>query len=269
MIDGFKAAALDAGKRILEIYEAGFESQTKGDGTPVTVADQQAEKIILDHLQQFCPDIPVVAEEEAAAGHVPEVGDRFILVDPLDGTREFINRNGEFTVNIGLIENGLPVVGVIYAPVLGELFWGDVGKGAWQATVKDGLIDDVKELVSASAPEQIRVLASRSHRTEATNALIDRMGQTEIIAAGSSLKFCRVAQGLADFYPRLGPTMEWDTAAGQAILCAAGGQVIVEGGEPMCYGKSKDSKNKPFANPYFVAVGDEKIISHYGLRSDW
>lgn len=269
MIEGFKLAALEAGQRILGIYEEGFQSETKGDGSPVTIADQQAEEIILNHLSALCPDVPVIAEEAMAAGIMPEIGSRFILVDPLDGTREFISRNGEFTVNIALIENGIPTKGVINAPVTGELFWGDVGQGAYRAEVKGLELGDAVEMGCSAFAEELRVLASRSHRSERTNALLEKLENSSIVAAGSSLKFCRLAEGKADFYPRMEPTMEWDTAAGQAILCAAGGAVIIEGGAPLAYGKLKTPQGKPFANPCFLAVADEKIISHYGLRTGW
>ncbi|MGH0003076.1 3'(2'),5'-bisphosphate nucleotidase CysQ [Pseudovibrio ascidiaceicola] len=269
MIEGFKLAALEAGQRILGIYEEGFQSETKGDGSPVTIADQQAEEIILRHLSILCPDVPVIAEEATAAGVMPEIGSRFILVDPLDGTKEFINRNGEFTVNIALIENGKPTKGVIYAPATRELFWGEDNKGAFRADVRGLEWGEETQMVCKVVSDELLVLASRSHRCEKTNALISKLDNSSIIAAGSSLKFCRLAEGNADFYPRMGPTMEWDTAAGQAILCAAGGTVVVEGGEPLEYGKLKTPQGKPFANPCFLAVADEKIISHYGLRSGW
>lgn len=269
MIEGFKLAALEAGRRILAIYEDDFQSETKGDGSPVTIADQEAEEIILKHLSGLCADVPVIAEEAMAAGIMPEIGLRFILVDPLDGTREFISRNGEFTVNIALIEDGVPVKGVIYAPVTGELFWGEVGQGAYRAVVNDLELGDVIEINCSVFSDELRVLASRSHRSERTEALLAKLENSSTVAAGSSLKFCRLAEGKADFYPRLEPTMEWDTAAGQAILCAAGGAVVVEGGAPLIYGKLETPQDKPFANPCFLAVADEKIISHYGLRSGW
>ncbi|GHB34528.1 3'(2'),5'-bisphosphate nucleotidase CysQ [Pseudovibrio japonicus] len=269
MIEGFKFAALEAGQRILAIYEEGFQSVAKGDGSPVTIADQEAEKIVLKYLAEFCADVPVIAEEAMAAGTMPEIGSRFILVDPLDGTREFISRNGEFTVNIALIEDGAPVKGVIYAPVTGELFWAEVGQGAYRAVANGLEYGNVAQINCSVLSEELRVLASRSHRSERTEALLAKLENSSTVAAGSSLKFCRLAEGKADFYPRLEPTMEWDTAAGQAILCAAGGAVVVEGGAPLIYGKLKTPLDKPFANPCFLAVADEKIISHYGLRSGW
>ncbi|QUS53970.1 3'(2'),5'-bisphosphate nucleotidase CysQ [Pseudovibrio brasiliensis] len=269
MIESFKLAALEAGQRILGIYEEGFQFETKGDGSPVTIADQQAEEIILNHLSTLCPDVPVIAEEAMAAGIMPEIGSRFILVDPLDGTREFISRNGEFTVNIALIEDGNPTKGVIYAPVTRELFWGTVGQGAYRAEANGLELGEVTQMSCSAFSEELRVLASRSHRSERTNALLEKLDNSSIVAAGSSLKFCRLAEGKADFYPRMEPTMEWDTAAGQAILCAAGGSVVVEGGGPLEYGKLETPQDKPFANPCFLAVADEKIISHYGIRSGW
>ncbi|KZK83177.1 3'(2'),5'-bisphosphate nucleotidase CysQ [Pseudovibrio sp. Ad13] len=269
MIEGFKLAALEAGQRILGIYGEDVQSKKKGDGSPVTVADQLAEEIILKHLAVLCPHIPVIAEESMEAGVMPETGSCFILVDPLDGTKEFINRNGEFTVNIALIEKGKPTKGVIYAPATGELFWGEDNKGAFRADAKGLECGDESQMSCKAVSDELLVLASRSHRCEKTNTLISKLENSSIIAAGSSLKFCRLAEGKADFYPRMGPTMEWDTAAGQAILCAAGGSVIVEGGEPLEYGKLETPQGKPFANPCFLAVADEKIISHYGLRSGW
>ncbi|MFS8181568.1 3'(2'),5'-bisphosphate nucleotidase CysQ [Pseudovibrio denitrificans] len=269
MIEGFKLAALEAGQRIMGIYEEEIQPDVKNDGSPVTVADQQAEEIILQHLTKLCPEIPVVAEESVAAGKIPQVGSQFILVDPLDGTKEFISRNGEFTVNIALVENGCPTVGVIYAPATGELFWGEIGRGAYRADTRDFELGVQTQMKCESSSKNLLVLASRSHRCEKTNSLIAKLDNTSIVAAGSSLKFCRLAEGKADIYPRMGPTMEWDTAAGQAILCAAGGSVIVEGGEPLKYGKVETPQGKPFANPCFIAVTDEKIISHYGLRSVW
>ncbi|KZL19102.1 3'(2'),5'-bisphosphate nucleotidase CysQ [Pseudovibrio axinellae] len=266
MIEGFKLAALEAGQCIMEIYEAGFQAHTKGDGTPVTVADQKAEDIILQHLSQLCPDIPVVAEEAMAGGSVPEIGERFILVDPLDGTREFINRNGEFTVNIALIENGAPTAGVIFAPAIELLYWGDHQNGAFSAKVTLAGSEAAQKIVCDAISEPIRVLASRSHLSPETESVISRLGSASITSAGSSLKFCRIAEGAADFYPRFGPTMEWDTAAGHAILCAAGGKVVTEDGAPLLYGKLDQPEKRPFENPYFLAVGDEKIISQCCAR---
>ncbi|MTI17560.1 3'(2'),5'-bisphosphate nucleotidase [Rhodobacteraceae bacterium RKSG542] len=269
MIECFIEAAVLGGKKIMDIYEGDMGVALKKDGTPVTIADQAAEEVILSHLQANLPPIPVVAEEASSAGNIPDTSERFILVDPLDGTREFIKRNGEFTVNIALIENGTPTAGVIYAPALGELFWGEAGKGAYKATVEDGVIGAPQEISCRKTMTAPKVLGSRSHMSEETLELVNRCSGAELIAAGSSLKFCRLAEGVADFYPRVGPTMEWDTAAGHAILLAAGGTVIVEGGEPLTYGKCEEGDRSAYANPSFVAVADEEIISRYGLSSNW
>jgi len=245
-------AALEAGAVAARIYHGGFEVAVKADATPVTTADHAAEEVILRHLARHLPGIPVVAEEQAAAGIVPVTGREFFLVDPLDGTKEFINRSGDFTVNIALVSAGRPVLGVVYAPATGRLFAGDVMAGeAWRMQREPG--------ATGSAPEPIRVrpvpaagvtaVASRSHRTPETDAYLSRYAVAELTSVGSSLKFCLVAEGSADLYPRLGPTMEWDTAAGHAVLAAAGGTVAGPDGTPLAYGKPD------FRNPWFVAAG--------------
>lgn len=243
-------AALAAGAEIARIYEAGCTVIEKGDGSPVTEADHRAEAIILDHLSAAFPDVPVVAEEEMAAGRMPALGNLFFLVDPLDGTRGFINRNGEFTVNIGLIDHGTPVAGVIYVPVSQRLYYGAHGKGAFRRVAgKDEPIH-----VRQSGSERIAV-GSRDPHAQGEAALQQRLGITDYRAASSSLKFCLIAEGEADLYPRTGPTMEWDTAAGHAILIAAGGRVMVlaDGEEqgPLRYGKADSG----FINPHFIARG--------------
>lgn len=229
----------------MEIYATDFVAQAKSDASPVTAADVAAEAIILASLRKHFPDIPVIAEEQAAAGHVEKIGARFFLVDPLDGTKEFISKNGEFTVNIGLIENGAPVMGVVYAPALGEMFAGAAGEGA-SRTIK-GVTEKIE--TRACPPEGPVVLASRSHRDRETEAFIAKQNCSAITNAGSSLKFCRLAEGKADLYPRFGRTMEWDTAAGHAVLVAAGGSVTNTDGTPFLYGKPG------FANPAFIAKG--------------
>ncbi len=242
-----------AGKEILSVYAEDFAVRAKGDESPVTEADERAEKIILRELAIHFPGIPVVAEELAAAGQLPDIGNRFFLVDPLDGTKEFINRNGEFTVNIALIENEVSVMGVVYAPARPAMYWGQVGKGAGSATL--GFADSISRVKWKKAkvrkiPEVgATVLASRSHRDEATEKYIQSIKMHKIIAAGSSLKFCRIAAGEADVYPRFGRTMEWDTAAGHAVLSAAGGFVRTVDGENLIYGKNALN----FANPSFIA----------------
>jgi len=246
-----------AGENILEVYAgADAGAAVKGDGSPVTVADTAAEAVILRELAARLPEIPVVAEEEAAAGRLPDVGRRFFLVDPLDGTKEFLSRNGEFTVNIALVEDGVPVAGVVYAPALGELYAGAVGEGARAATVTAGRPAGWVRIKARAVPEAgLDVVASRSHLTDETRDFIGRFTVNDLVSAGSSLKFCRVAAGAADLYPRLGRTMEWDTAAGDAVLRAAGGQVATLDGRPLAYGKRNQADDVDFANPWFVAAG--------------
>jgi sulfate adenylyltransferase subunit 2/3'(2'), 5'-bisphosphate nucleotidase len=242
---------LAAGAEILRIYATEFKVDAKGDASPVTEADRAAEAIILENLKHLAPDIPVVAEEEAAAGRIPETSGRFFLVDPLDGTKEFISRNGEFTVNIALIENGEPVYGAVYAPVPGKLYWGARGEGAYMAEVKDGQIGPSQPIRVRIPPAGgIAAVGSRSHGGDETQAYLKAFDVAEFKAAGSSLKFCLVAEGVADLYPRMGPTMEWDTAAGDAVLRAAGGRVETLDRSPLAYGKPG------FRNPHFVAFGD-------------
>ncbi|MDX5592851.1 3'(2'),5'-bisphosphate nucleotidase CysQ [Pseudovibrio sp. SPO723] len=270
MIEKFKEAALVAGQEAMKIYETDFMVEDKEDGSPVTIADQAAEDVIIKILGEAFPDLTVIGEESTAAGKVPETCNRFVIVDPIDGTKEFIKKNGEFTVNIGLIEDGVAIAGVVYAPALGELYWGDCHNGAFKATVENNKIVSTKPIRSRGLDENnVVVLASRSHRTPETQSLIDRLGNVEVMAAGSSLKFCRLAEGAADFYPRLSPTMEWDTAAGQAVLTAAGGATIVSGGEPLLYNKRDETNQRAFENPFFIAVGDEQIISRFSLKTGW
>ena len=237
----------------MDIYATDFSAKAKADLSPVTIADEEAEKIILAHLKKYWPDIPVVAEEAAAAGKIPAVADQFFLVDPLDGTKEFLSRNGEFTVNIALIKNGAPVSGVVYAPALSRMFIGNIEFGAAQAQLAVG------DQLSAANWQAIKVralpaggatvLASRSHRDAETETYLATLNVKEIIGAGSSLKFCTIAAGEADIYPRFGRTMEWDTAAGHAVLAAAGGKVCIVEGSPLKYGKSE----RGFDNPAFIA----------------
>jgi 3'(2'), 5'-bisphosphate nucleotidase len=245
------SAAIDAGRAICDIYSRGFEVQRKQDASPVTEADHAAEAIILERLALAAPGIPVVAEEEVAAGRIPTVGDRFFLVDPLDGTREFVARRGDFTVNIALIENGEPVLGVVYAPANSKLFAGDVAsRNAFrtaQRTEKTELAPREAIHVRDVPAQGITAVASRSHRTPETDAFLLKAKVKDLVSVGSSLKFGLVAAGEADLYPRLGPTMEWDTAAGHAVLAAAGGKVATLDGTPLRYGKPG------FRNPSFIA----------------
>jgi len=242
-----------AGAAIMAVYATDFAVRDKADASPVTAADEAAEKIILADLGKISPGVPVVAEEAVAAGKVPVIADRFFLVDPLDGTREFISHRDEFTVNIALIEAGRPVVGVVFAPARHELYWGDVGArraGRIDAD-PDGTMPSLGNLIEARLPpaEGLTAVASRSHRTPETDAFLANYPVREFLSIGSSLKFCLVAGGAADLYPRVGTTMEWDTAAGHAVLSAAGGSVTGLDGEPFTYGKPG------FRNGNFVAWG--------------
>jgi len=247
------AAALEAGRAAHRIYQGTFAVHTKGDDSPVTSADHLAEEIILRHLARHAPGVAVVAEEQVAAGNVPVVAAEFFLVDPLDGTREFVHRRGEFTVNIALIRHAAPVVGVVYAPATGQLFAANVAAG----TAGRATLDPANPVATNLEPIRVRTLpaagvtavASRSHRTAQTDAYLAHYPIAQLVAVGSSLKFCLVAAGEADLYPRMGPTMEWDTAAGHAVLVAAGGRIISADGQPLCYGKPQ------FRNPWFVASG--------------
>ena len=249
--------AHEAGRLILKHYAEGTETRAKADESPVTAADEEAEALILKRLAALAPGVPIVAEEEVAAGRLPKVGNRFFLVDPLDGTKEFIKRNGEFTVNIALIENGRAISGVVLAPAKARAFVGDGANGAFElAAPEDGTLDTskAKPIRARKAPAGgLVVVASRTHRDTKTDEYLAAFRVADLVAAGSSLKFCLVATGEADLYPRLGRTMEWDTAAGQAVLEAAGGSVKTVDGAPFLYGKVAEG----FANPYFVARGAE------------
>ena len=257
------ALARQAGAVIMSIYATPFAVQGKADASPVTEADQQAEVLILAGLRALTPHIPIVAEEAAAAGDVPPLaaGQRFWLVDPLDGTREFVARNGEFTVNIALIEHGRPVLGVVLAPAIagptgapgGCLYAGTVGQGAW---LEAGQSASRQAIHCRPQPaDGLTVLASRSHGDAAAldvflAGYLAGRRVAHLGTAGSSLKLCLLAAGQADLYPRLGRTMEWDIAAGHAVLAAAGGSVCrVHDGLPLVYGKPG------FENPHFVAAG--------------
>ena len=242
-----------AGGAIMAVYATDFAVQGKADESPVTAADEAAEKIILADLALIAPGVPVIAEESVAAGTVPAIAERFFRVDPLDGTREFVARRDEFTVNVALIENGEPVLGVVFAPARRELYWGDVkaGKAGHIDADPDGTMPSLGNAIHARhAPAGgVTAVASRSHRTPETDAFLANYNVVEFRSIGSSLKFCLVATGEADLYPRIGPTMEWDTAAGHAVLHAAGGRVTGLAGEPFRYGKPG------FRNGNFLAQG--------------
>lgn len=252
----FEQLALDAGRKIMEIFHAGCAVSEKQDASPVTEADHAAEEIILRGLRAAFPDIPCVAEEEAAAGILPtELGGAFFLVDPLDGTKEFVKRSGDFTVNIALVRDGKPEIGVVYAPMNRRFFSARPGKAE---ILELGPTDSVTARRAISVRDRaggLTIVASRSHRTPETDSFIDGFEAAEIVSVGSSLKFCLLACGEADIYPRFGRTMEWDTAAGDAILRAAGGSTSTVEGLPLAYGKREQAHDSDFANPHFIARG--------------
>lgn len=255
--DDLARIALQAGVLIMEIYESDFQVAHKDDKSPVTEADQRAETLILAELAKVEPDLKVIAEESVSDGHIPEHGVRFALVDPVDGTREFINKRGEFTVNIAIIEHGKPVMGVVFAPALKRLFVAESPFKGWEAEVASGAPVPPTEArkplsIRKASDAGLTAIASASHRSDETNAFLETQNVTNIISAGSSLKFCLIAAGEADLYPRHGRTMEWDTAAGHAVAQAAGARVSTLEGAPLMYGKTE----RGYDNPHFIVWGD-------------
>lgn len=242
--------ALEAGDKIMEIYgQDDFEVKSKSDDSPVTAADEAADAIISEGLRAAFPDMMLVTEEQSATHSAK--GDTFLIVDPLDGTKEFVHRRGDFTVNIALVEKGIPTRGVVYAPAKSRMFFTQAD-GQSVEEIGNFAKDQLGETktISVSNPDNsaLMVVASKSHRDQATDDYIGKYGVRDMTSAGSSLKFCLVATGEADLYPRLGRTMEWDTAAGHAVLNGAGGAVVrFEDLTPLTYGK------EDFANPFFIA----------------
>ena len=253
-IDDVLTIAHMAGQVIMDVYREmeqldrsrDSKSTVKKDGSPLTQADLAAHQVIVDRLNILTPDIPVVSEEDGASMVYRQPLGKFWLVDPLDGTKEFLAHNDGFTVNIALIRNGEVVLGVVLAPALDVVYWGGVGMGAYRST--GGLVEPIKVAQMPGPNQIIRVVASRSHLNTETADFIAQLKAHELLQAGSSLKFCRIAEGAADIYPRLGPTCEWDTAAAQAVVEAAGGYVTTLDGIPLRYGKPE------LLNPYFVAA---------------
>ena len=248
LVDELAIAAREAGDAILQIVRRGFEVESKHDRSPVTEADRGAELIILAALARAAPGVPVIAEEEVAAGRIPAHDDLYFLVDPLDGTKEFVRGGDDYTVNIGLIEHGTPRLGVVFAPASGRLHAGCVGQGAW-------MDEGTGRVAITTRPrgDITTAVASKSHLNQATIDYLEAaVGNCRYVSIGSSLKFCIVAEGKADIYPRAAPTSEWDTAAGHAVLIAAGGLVDGPDGEPLRYGKSA------FLNRAFVATSGWK-----------
>ncbi|WP_294121791.1 3'(2'),5'-bisphosphate nucleotidase CysQ [Sphingomonas sp.] len=233
LLEALVVAARAAGAEILKLVEAGFEVETKADQSPVTICDRAAEKVILAALADATPSIPVIAEEEVSAGRIPAHNDTYFLVDPLDGTKEFVRGGDDYTVNIGLIADGQPRLGVVLQPTTGRLWAGIVGEGAF---VEEG--GTRRPIHTRPLGEARAAIASKSHYNQATDDyLSEAIGLCDHVSIGSSLKFCIVAEGKADIYPRLSPTSEWDTAAGHAVLLAAGGRVDGLDGRPLQYGK--------------------------------
>ena len=249
--DAVIALARSAGAAIMKVYAEDFSVEHKDDRSPLTAADLASHRLIVAGLQSLTPEVPVLSEESAS---IPwderRRWSRYWLVDPLDGTREFVKKNGEFTVNIALVEDGATTFGVVFAPALDELHWGRRGLGAF---VRAGA-DDVPIMCRRPAMAPLRVAASRSHLDARTAAALERMGEVQTQGLGSSIKFCRIAEGRVDVYPRFGPTSEWDTAAAQAVLEAAGGVVLTLDGQPLRY-----NSKEILLNPDFIALGDADL----------
>ena len=247
LIEPIAALAVQAGNAILEVYATDFDVQSKSDKSPLTQADLASNHCIVAGLAELTPDIPIISEESG----LPEFDERrqwdcYWLIDPLDGTKEFVNRNGEFTVNIALIKSNQPVFGVVHVPVQNKTYIGCEGRGS---ELRDGgQVAAIRVANSSSVP--VRIVGSRSHRGSSLDAFLEKLGESDMVPMGSSLKFCTVAEGKADIYPRLGPTSEWDTAAAQAVVEQAGGQVLELDGKPLSYNKKSD-----ILNPWFVVIG--------------
>ena len=253
----FRSLALTSGEVIMDVYNSSsFEVLLKSDDSPVTIADKKADEVISKGLKKYFPEIPIVTEEQVKSHDLS--APVFFIVDPLDGTKEFIKRKGDFTVNIALVANGEPIRGIVYAPARQRLFYTDengeaVEEMAYFSVSKIGLVKKIKTAFSDNTA--LKVVASKSHRDEKTDEYISKYRCKELISAGSSLKFCLIASGEADLYPRFGPTMEWDTAAGHAILSAAGGTVLqAKDKQPLKYGKPY------YRNPFFIASSKKVIL---------
>ncbi len=254
LIEEVRKIAFAAGEEILDVYkdEASFGVEAKSDDSPLTIADQRANKLICDRLFELDSSIPIISEENKAIDYdVRKEFSYFWMVDPLDGTKEFIKRNGEFTVNIALIHQNKSVAGVVYVPVSNKMYWGIEGKGAWSTDSQN--IMRLKANNYSMEDEGLSVVCSRSHLNEETSAFLDKMNHPKTVSKGSSLKFLTIAEGNADVYPRLAPTMEWDTAAAQIILEEASGKVVrADDNSPLLYNK------EILTNPHFIAYGSLK-----------
>lgn len=250
LLDDIAEAAREAGEAILEIVRRGFDVERKGDSSPVTEADRAAELIVLAALARAAPGVPVIAEEEVAAGRIPAHGETFFLVDPLDGTKEFVAGHRDYTVNLAIVTGERPIAGFMAVPALGLIYRGIVGRGAERLSRAAG--GEPVAIRCRRTTGAMTAVVSRSHPDPASNALLDRLGVAERMTCGSALKFCRLAEGAADIYPRLAPISEWDIAAGDAIVTAAGGSVSTPAGEPLLYGRRRDG----FRVPGFIAWAD-------------
>jgi 3'(2'), 5'-bisphosphate nucleotidase len=263
LLEQIRSIAKAAGEAILDVYERDFDVETKDDRSPLTEADRVSHRIITERLAELSPALPVLSEEASADEHRHRFDwPRYWLVDPLDGTKEFIKRNGEFTVNIALIDGHAPVLGAVLAPALGrEYFGGPAVNAAWRAH-EDGAARPIR--VAEPPAQPLRVVGSRSHATAgALERYLDVLGPHELKAMGSSLKICLVAEGDADVYPRFGPTSEWDTAAAHAVLDGAGGCIMDLVGRPLRY-----NRKESLLNPHFLAVGDRNHDWLAPMRSD-
>lgn len=250
LLDAVAAIAESAGRAIIEVYETDFAVESKHDASPITEADRRANEVIRAGLEALPDPRPILSEEaRTVPWEVRRHWREYWLVDPLDGTKEFIQRNGQFTVNIALVRGGQPVLGVVHVPVTGVTYGGIVGRDAWRRAT-GGKKQQIRVRPLGEGP--VRVVGSRSHRGPDLDGYLARLGPHEMVPMGSSLKFCLVAEGGADVYPRLGPTSEWDTAAAEAVLRAAGGRVVANDGEPVKYNKGPD-----LLNPWFIASGDD------------
>jgi len=256
LVNSLIPVMLEAGEAIMDVYAGDIAVETKGDSSPVTVADKRGEAIIARHLARLTPDIQMVGEESTSDHGAPvELNERFWLVDPLDGTKEFIKKGTDFTVNIGLIAKGKPVLGLVYAPARKTLYTGIVGQGAEIMSIDGDYIFNRQRISTRTIPKEGRVIvASKSHRSPELEAWLNHYPDAEHVSVGSSLKFCLLAEGKADLYPRLGPTCEWDTAAAHAVLLAAGGDVLVDDATELSYGKDPTT----FLNGWFLCRGDRQ-----------
>ena len=248
LVEPLVAMARDAGDAILEVYATDFDVQNKADESPLTQADLASHNVIAAGLQALTPDIPVISEESGLPDYdVRRKWPEYWLIDPLDGTKEFVNRNGEFTVNIAFIRGNRPLLGVVHVPVLDKTYVGCDGEGA---SLREAGQAPRPIQVSSSSSEPVRVVGSRSHRGASLDAYLEKLGDYDMVPMGSSLKFCVVAEGGADIYPRLGPTSEWDTAAAQAVVEQAGGAVLELSGTPLAYNAKEE-----ILNPHFLVAG--------------